>query len=226
MQPKLTVDNKLWFGTLYFKGMKQLSPESDIRLKISSIFYPLAFPLECLFFIGLLSMALLPMMKPANMPLAPIIIANIILVPGYLLLRHLLIRRKYRLGAGAGCQISRHRIALPGNSLIQEPFGQLTLAREDIKNIEIFYWVRSDSSRTYYSVVECHIALTSGKVLRLKDIYFPLKHMLYLLLYFDYPLTFSKRHWSLSHLLRILLLSFPVVANLAMTGLLVKEYVF
>jgi hypothetical protein len=135
--------------------------------------------------------------------------------------QHYLIKRQYKLNGTQQIHINNDRISLPVNSLVNEPNGQLELAKTDISGIDIVYWVQTNKGVTTRTIYETHICLVSGKSLKLDVLHYPLKHMFYLMVYFDYPVKIIQRHCSAKYIFKILLLAFPVVAHFALTILMV-----
>ncbi|MCL1130938.1 hypothetical protein L2748_14645 [Shewanella sairae] len=229
MQEKLTVDDATWFGSTYFKGIKQLNAASNITLKIISFFYPLRARTQLVLSAGLLLMGLLPFVTPSAISLYPkfpeipliIVIINVCLVPGSLLLRYFLIKRQYKIEAPLLCHISTTTVSLPVNSLVNEPDGQLVLSKDDIKQIEAIYNVQTNSGNAIRTVYQVNIQLVSGKVLNLDVFHYPLKNILYLLVYFNYPVKLTQRRWTMKYQLHVVVLIFPVLAHLALTSLMV-----
>ncbi|TKB51565.1 hypothetical protein FCL40_03140 [Ferrimonas sediminicola] len=221
---KLTVNQGPWFGTTDFKGRNQLSPASDISLRSSRLLYPLPLPLELLLFIVPLALAVLPFISANPMRSEAWIALNLGAILGYLLLRKLSINGSYGNADSHVCQISHRRLIIPGSRLVGAQAGPIPLERHAIKRIDVYFWPSTRDLRTSYDVSELSIILQSGRSIRLKGIYFPIKPLLYLLVYFDYPLTLHKRRPPLSIVARSLFVAFPLVALVAVTGLLIKEH--
>ncbi|MCL1041627.1 hypothetical protein L2712_08250 [Shewanella marisflavi] len=221
---KLTLDDTPWFGTTDFKGKNQLTGDSNIRLKSSRLLYPLPLPLEILFFIGPLTLAILPFINPSLMLPQDWLTLNIATLLSYLILKKLFITSIYGRGGKQVCQINAERLSIPGSRLIDTKAGPVEIQRRDIKEIGVRYWPSTRDLRTSYDVSELIITLESGQSICLKSLYFPIKPLLYLLVYFDYPITLQKRRHSLAIVARSLFVAFPLVALVAVTGLLFKEY--
>lgn len=224
MMDKITINDAAWFYTTHFKGKKQLSPASEISLKVSPILYPLPVLLEGMFFLCLVFLAILPFIDSQILPPIPFFLVYTATVPSYLLLRYLLIKHNYQLSSGLDCLVSKSRVEIPASRIIDEPNGRLTLERNVIEKFAVYYWPNTRDAQTHYAVTEFQITTNSGKCIRLTDSFFPLKQMLYLLVYFDYPLTFIKKRWSVLHMFRVIFLSLPVMVHIAVTGFLFKEY--
>ncbi|QYK13553.1 hypothetical protein K0I63_03285 [Shewanella rhizosphaerae] len=221
---KLPLDDTPWFGTTNFKGKNQLTSDSDVRLKSSRLLYPLPLPLEILFFIGPLTLAILPFINPSLMLPEAWLMLNIGAIISYLLLKKLFINSIYGRAKAHVCQINAERVCIPGSPLIDIKAGPLEMQRRDIKEIGVRYWPSTRDLRTTYDVSELIITVQSGKSICLKSLYFPIKPLLYLLVYFDYPIATQKRRHSLTIVARSLFVAFPIVALVAVTGLLFKEY--
>ncbi|MCL1066070.1 hypothetical protein L2735_04515 [Shewanella olleyana] len=229
MQEKLTVDDDTWFGSTYFKGIKQLNSASNITLKMISFFYPLKVRTQLVLSGGLLLMGLLPFITPSAISLYPkfpqvpliIVIINVCLVPGSLLLRSFLIKRQYKIKIPLCCHISATRVSLPVNSLVNESDGQLELSKSDIKQVEVIYNVQTNGGNSIRTVYQLDIQLFSGKQLNLDVLHYPLKNIFYLLVYFNYPVKLVQRSWTMKYQLHMVLLIFPVLAHLALTCLMV-----
>ncbi|MXR69793.1 hypothetical protein GNT65_14115 [Shewanella sp. JBTF-M18] len=221
---KLALDDTPWFGTTDFKGKNKLNRDSDIRLKSSRLLYPLPLPSELLFFIGPLTLAILPFINPSLMPPEAWLTLNIAALFGYLILKKLLITSIYGRGKKQVCQINTERLCIPGSRLIDTKAGPIEIQKQAIKQIDVRYWPSTRDLRTTYDVSELIITLESGQSICLKSLYFPIKPLLYLLVYFDYPITLQKRRHSLAIVARSLFVAFPLVALVAVTGLLFKEY--
>ncbi|MCG9722173.1 hypothetical protein [Shewanella sp. Isolate7] len=221
---KLALDDTPWFGTTDFKGKNQLSRDSDIHLKSSRLLYPLPLPLEILFFIGPLTLATLPFINPSLMLPEAWLMLNVGTIISYLLLKKLFINSIYGRAKAHVCQINAERLCIPGSRLIDIKAGPVEIQRRDIKEIGVRFWPSTRDLRTTYDVSELIITLQSGQSICLKSLYFPIKPLLYLLVYFDYPIATQKRRHSLAIVARSLFVAFPIVALVAVTGLLFKEY--
>lgn len=229
MQGKLTVEDERWFGSTYFKGIKTLNPASNITLKIITFFYPLKVRSQLLLSVGLLLMGLLPFITPSAISLYPmfpdvpliLVIINVCLVPGHLVLRHFLIKRQYKIEAPQRCHISDQTVSLPVNSLVNEPDGQLELSKDDIKQVEVIYHVKTNGGNSIRTVYQISIHLVSGKKLDLDSFHYPLQKIFYLLVYFNYPVKLTQLSWTLKYQLHMVILIFPVMAHLALTCLMV-----
>jgi hypothetical protein len=229
MQEKLTINDKSWFETTNFKGIETLSPTSDMPLKVVSFFYPLSMPTQLLLSLGLLLMGLLPFITPGAIALYPhfptvplaLVIINVCLVPGHFIIRHYLIKHQYKLKGAQHLHINSDRISLPVNRLVNEPNGQLELAKKDISHVDIVNWVQTNKGITTRTIYEIHISLVSGKLLKLDVLHYPLKQMFYLMVFFDYPVKIIKRHFSAKYIFNSVFLVFPVLAHFALTILMV-----
>lgn len=221
---KLTINDAPWFDTTDFKGKNQLTKGSNISLKSSRLLYPLPLLLEVLFFIGPLTLSLLPFIEPKLMIPKAWIALNIGAIVGYLILKKLCINIYYGAAKSNVCQINAKRLIIPGSRLIDTQSAPITIEHQAIKLINVHFWPSTHDLRTTYDASELLITLQSGKTLCLKSIYFPIKPLLYLLVYFDYPLNLDKRRHSLIIVARCLLVALPFVALVAVTGLLFKEY--
>jgi hypothetical protein len=229
MQGKLTVEDERWFGSTYFKGIKQLNPASNITLKIITFFYPLKVRTQLLLSVGLLLMGLLPFITPSAISLYPMfpdvplifVIINLCFVPGHLVLRHFLIRRQYKIEALQHCHISARTVSLPVNSLVNEPDGQLVLSKNDIKEIDVIYNVQTNKGHSIRTVYQVTICLASGKELNFDMLHYPLKSIFYLLVYFNYPMKLTQRRWTMKYQLHVVVLIFPILAHFALTSLMV-----
>lgn len=221
---KLSLDDTPWFGTTDFKGKKQLTSDSDIRLKSSRLLYPLPLPLEMLFFIGPLALAILPFINPQLMLPEIWLALSIGTILGSLMLKKLFIDSIYGRVKEHVCQINAKRLNIPGSHLIETKAGPIEIQRQDIKQICVRFWPSTRDLRTTYDVYELIITLQSDKSISLKSLYFPIKPLLYLLVYFDYPITLQKRRHSLTIVARSIFVAFPLVALVVVTGLLFKEY--
>jgi hypothetical protein len=221
---KLALDDTPWFGTTDFKGKNQLSQDSDIHLKSTRLLYPLPLLLEVPFFIGPLALALLPFIKPQLMFPEAWLALNIGAILGYLILKKLFINSIYGRAKEHVCQINAKRLYIPGSRLIDAKAGSMEIQRLAIKQICVRFWPSTRDLRTTYEVSELIITLQSDKSICLKSLYFPIKPLLYLLVYFNYPITLQKRRHSLAIVARSLFVAFPLIALVAVTGLLFKEY--
>ena len=115
-------------------------------------------------------------------------------------------------------------IAIPANAIINKPVGQLELQRGDIECITVKYKSQMHRLHVRNHITACDIKLKSGEVIILNAMYFPLKHIVYMLCFFDYPLTTLHGNWSWAFLPNIIAVIFPVLVNVVVTGMLVKHY--
>ena len=236
MEEKLTVDDKSWFETTYFKGIKTLGPLSDVPLRVVAIFYPLPKLTQLLLSVSLLCIGATPVLSViflkdtvmngsamtdamSNMMLMLILLLalNVCLIPGHLMLRSVLIKKHYQLAGKQYLHINSDRLSLPVNRLINESQGQLILTRHEITNIDIVYSVQTHKGGSNRNVNEIKIHQKSGKVLELNSLHYPLKHLFYLLVYFGYPCSTIWQRFSFKNLFKVVFLVFPTSAHFMMT---------
>lgn len=231
MPPSLTLDDRHWFKDVYFKGKQNLNINSDITLRIITLFYPLGAAKQGLLSLGLLLCGALPFITPsaiANYPDFPdvplaVVIFNVLVIPAHLLLRRYLIKGQYGLADSQYLKVNQRRIAL--SSLIRDgalpQVGHQEVDKYNISEISVEYGAK----RRRYHVHAIQIRLTTGETITLKNVYYPLKHLLYLMVYFDYPIKFVNRRYFMSDIVRIMALLFPIAAHFSLTLLMVMPHI-
>ena len=145
------------------------------------------------------------------------------IIPCYIIVRLLLIKAYYQFRGILSVSISDEKIVLPANRLIGYKNGQLTLCKNDIQNIHVYYMQHTKSKSLSCRALQLSIVMNSGLSVVLKVDYFPLQPMIYLLTYFSYPLSFEQKHFAMLGMLRLFTLVLPVFAVGAIVGLLVSE---
>ena len=221
---KIELDDKSLFFNLHIKGMRDFNAQSDVGLYVANIGYPLSLGVSLLLLILMVGLAVLPLSVPNTELARALVLINVGLLPVYLIGRYWLVRRRYGITGTLRCFVSQQRIAIPANAIINKPVGQLELQRGDIERITVKYKSQMHRLHVRNHITACDIKLKSGEVIILNAMYFPLKHIVYMLCFFDYPLTTLHGNWSWAFLPNIIAVIFPVLVNVVVTGMLVKHY--
>ncbi|GGQ24126.1 hypothetical protein [Shewanella litoralis] len=224
MAKTIALDDKSWFYNLHIKGMRNFSAQSDVSLYVANLWYPLSLGISLLLLILMVGLAVLPLNFPNTELARALVLINIGLLPVYLIGRYWLVRRRYGITGTLRCYVSQQRIAIPANAIINKPVGTLKLQRADIECITVKYKSQLHRLHVRNHITACDIKLKSGEVITLNAMYFPLKHIVYMLCFFDYPITTKHSNWSWAFLPNIIAISFPVLANVVVTGMLFEYY--
>ncbi|BAJ00531.1 hypothetical protein SVI_0560 [Shewanella violacea DSS12] len=152
------------------------------------------------------------------------VLINIGLLPVYLIVRYILIRLRYSIKGTLRCYVSQQRLSIPANAIIKKPAEQLELYRDQIERITVQYKSKMHRLHVRNHIISCNLELKTGEVISLNAMYFPLKRIVYLLRFFDYPLFTQHGQWSWSNIPSIIAVTFPVLVNITVNGLLFKQY--
>jgi len=224
MAKKIALDDKSWFYNLYIKGMRDFNAQSDVSLYVANIVYPLSLGVSLLLFIFMVGLSVLPLNFPNTELARALVLINMGLLPVYLIGRYWLVRRRYGISGTLRCYVSQQRLAIPANAIIKKPLGTLELQRDDIERLTVKYKSQMYRLHVRNHITACDIKLKNGEVITLNAMYFPLKHIVYLLRFFDYPMTTQHCNWSWAFLPNIIAITFPLLANITVTGMLFKHY--
>ncbi|MEZ8184805.1 hypothetical protein ACED29_03160 [Shewanella sp. 5S214] len=224
MAKKIALDDKSWFYNLHIKGMRDFNAQSDVSLYVANIVYPLSLGVSLLLFIFMVGLSVLPLNFPDTELARALVLINIGLLPVYLIGRYWLVRRRYGISGTLRCYVSQQRLAIPANTIIDKPVGLLELQRDNIERIRVRYKSQMHRLHVRNHIIACDIELKSGEIITLNAMYFPLKHIVYMLCFFDYPMTTQHGNWSWTFLPNIIAITFPLLANITVTGMLFKHY--
>lgn len=226
MAKKIELDDKSWFYNLHIKGMRSFNAQSDVSLYVANIAYPLPLGISLSLLIFMVGLTVLPLNFPNTELARVLVLINVGLLPIYLIGRYWLVRRHYGISGTLRCYVSQQRLAIPANAIIKKPLGTLELQRDDIARLTVKYKSQMHRLHVRNHITACDIKLKNGEVITLNAMYFPLKQIVYLLRFFDYPMTTQHGNWSWTFLPNIIALTFPVLTNVVVTGMLVKHYFF
>lgn len=224
MTKQIELDNKSWFFNLYIRGMRDFNAQSNVGLYVANLWYPLSIGVSVLLLILMVGLAVLPLSFPNTELARVIVLINVGLLPVYLIGRYLLVRRRYGITDTLRCYVSQQRLSIPANAIINKPVGQLELQRDSIERITVHYKSQMHRFSVRNHIRVCEIKLKSGEIISLNAMYFPLKHMIYMLCFFDYPMTTQHGNWSWAFLPNIIAITFPVLVNVVVTGMLFQHY--
>lgn len=224
MAETIELESKSWFYDLHIKGIRNLNAQSDVSLYVANLFYPLSIGVSLLLFAVMVGLAVAPL-SFANTELArTMVLINIGLLPVYLIIRYILVRLRYSIKGTLRCYVSQQRLSIPANAIINKPAGQLELYRDKIECITVQYKSKMHRLHVRNNIIACNLELKTGEVISLNAMYFPLKRIVYMLRFFDYPLTTQHSQWPWRNLPSIIAVTFPVLVNITVNGLLFKQY--
>lgn len=198
----LSLENKKWFQYVSFDGRESLNEESSISLKTLWGLSTLSFGVELLFALGVVTLSAFALYYPNELP--PLI-AFIGLVLSFLLLfvsKRILTFMKYGRRKPNEVTLSKSSITIAGTGFRQVQKKAVTFNREDIKEIIVSYTYREkhykstkalvDVSRTGARLMCIEIVTLDGKRFSLDGMRIAYYNLLYLLIFFDYPLQYIR----------------------------------
>lgn len=217
------LDDKKWFENVHFKEQDTLSPTSEIKLPLLRLLCHLSFPIEILFAVVLITLSLVAGLWLVDSYSLASLVVYLPLLIGTLLLKCILIWRKFGFSSKEVMTISKEKIKV--NPSVNDSLKQsMLIKRDDVEAILFNYNFINHVSETHQVQVNAalnraFIKLKTGKEIELNVNRVGLFNVLYLLFYFDYPLIYKKSFEgggsSLSFLfLRLsgILANFPIIA--------------
>ncbi|NKF49401.1 hypothetical protein G3R49_02240 [Shewanella sp. WXL01] len=221
----VALDDKRWFFDFRIKGMSKFNDNSIVKLAISRLFYPLPLISSLLILFVMLGVAAAPLSIADDELARTFALANFALVPIYFIVRWVLIRLHYGSKLAQQCIVSRDKLILPGSAIINKPKGEYVIEREHIKRAKVIY--KSRHARAFgvrNHIVGIEFILQSGEKVYLDALYFPLKQLFYMLLFFDYPVRTVHGQYSFKSLLAIVFTAFPVLASMVICAAVVESF--
>lgn len=217
------LDDKKWFENVHFKEQDTLSPTSEIKLPLLRLLCHLSFPIEILFAVVLITLSLVAGLWLVDSYSLASLVVYLPLLIGTLLLKRILIWRKFGFSSKEVMTISKEKIKV--NPSVNDSLKQsMLIKRDDVEAILFNYNFINHVSETHQVQVNAalnraFIKLKTGEEIELNVNRVGLFNVLYLLFYFDYPLIYKKSFEgggsSLSFLfLRLsgILANFPIIA--------------
>ena len=217
------LDDKKWFENVYFKEQDTLSPTSEIKLPLLRLLCHLSFPIEILFAVVLITLSLVAGLWLVDSYSLASLVVYLPLLIGTLLLKLILIWRKFGFSSKEVMTISKEKIKV--NPSVNDSLKQsMLIKRDDVEAILFNYNFINHVSETHHVQVNAalnraFIKLKTGEEIELNVNRVGLFNVLYLLFYFDYPLIYKKSFEgggsSIGYIfLRVsgILANFPIIA--------------
>jgi len=217
-----TLDDKKWFENVHFKEQDTLSSTSEIKLPLLRLLCHLSFPIELLFTVALISLSLVAGLWLVDSYSLAGLVVYLPLLIGTLLLKRILIWRKFGLSSKNVMTISKEKIEV--YPFINDSLKQSRLfKRDEIESVLFNYNFITHVSDTQIQVNtalnRAFINLKTGENIELNVNRVGLFNVLYLLYYFDYRLIYKKSFEgggsSIGYIfLRVsgILANFPIIA--------------
>ena len=190
-----SLDDKKWFKNVHFKEQDTLSSTSEIKLPLLRLLCHLSFPIELLFTAALISLSLVAGLWLVDSYSLAGLVVYLPLLIGTLLLKRILIWRKFGLSSKNVMTISKDKIKV--NPFINDSLKQSRLfKRDEIESVLFNYNFITHVSDTQIQVNaalnRAFINLKTGENIELNVNRVGLFNVLFLLYYFDYPLIYKK----------------------------------
>lgn len=198
----LSLDNKKWFKYASFKERDSLTEQSCVSLKTLWGLSTLSFGMELLFALLVLVLAAWALYYPYEVkPL----IALIGLLSCFLIIfftKRILIFAKYGRRKSNEIVISKDSITIAGTGLRKTQKGSVTINRSDIKEVIVSYTYRDKRHRHTRDLI--HISRNGARLMCMEVVTADGQHyvldgmriayynLLYLLIFFDYPLQYIR----------------------------------
>ncbi|MBA6411185.1 hypothetical protein H4J63_18115 [Pseudoalteromonas sp. 5Ae-yellow] len=218
-----SLDDKKWFENVHFKEQDTLSPTSEIKLPLLRLLCHLSFPIEILFAVVLITLSLVAGLWLVDSYSLASLVVYLPLLIGTLLLKRILIWRKFGFSSKEVMTVSKEKIKV--NPSVNDSLKQsMLIKRDDVEAILFNYNFINHVSETHQVQVNAalnraFVNLKTGENIELNVNRVGLFNVLYLLYYFDYPLIYKKSFEgggsSIGYLfLRVsgILANFPIVA--------------
>ncbi|WP_394131455.1 hypothetical protein [Shewanella maritima] len=221
----VALDDKRWFFDFRIKGMSEFDDSSIVNLAITRLFYPLPFITSLVILIVMLGIAAAPLSIADDGLARMFALVNFAIVPIYFIARWVLVRLHYGSKLSKQCIVSRDKLILPGSAVINKPKGKYVIEREQIKQVKVIY--KSRHARVFgirNHIVGTEFILLSGETVYLDALYFPLKQLFYMLLFFGYPISTVHGQYSFKSLIAIVFTVFPVLASMVIYAAVVESY--
>ncbi|MEM0515253.1 hypothetical protein WCN91_07390 [Pseudoalteromonas sp. YIC-827] len=220
---KLELTDPVWFSYVHFKGQKGLSPHSVIKLPLLRLLATLSPKKEWLFALMVLALAPLPfILEPHFGPRGFVFIYFPALV-GVLMLKRIVFWRTFGADKKKLLTLSAEQIEISPLACAQLS-EKAVLSRQQIAKVKVCYTLTHDhdvgSSGARASVNQITLVLENQSEYKLDGYRLGLANVLYLLVYFDYPLEFSKQSIAQvpGHLWPLTLRLLPICANVPALG--------
>ena len=191
-----SLDDKKWFENVHFKGLDTLSPTSEIKLPLLRLLCHLSFKVELLFTVALITLSLVAGLWLVDSYSLASLVVYLPLLIGTLLLKRILIWRKFGFSSKEVMTISKEKIKV--NPSVNDSLKQsMLIKRDDVEAILFNYNLINHVSETHQVQVNAalnraFIKLKTGEEIELNVNRVGLFNVLYLLFYFDYPLIYKK----------------------------------
>lgn len=217
-----SLDDKKWFKNVYFKEQDTLCPTSEIKLPLLRLLCHLSFPIELLFTVALITLSLVAGLWLVDSYSLAGLVVYLPLLISTLLLKRILIWRKFGLSSKNVMTISKEKIEV--YPFINDSLKQSRLfKRDEIESVLFNYNFITHMSDTKIQVNtalnRAFINLKTGENIELNVNRVGLFNVLYLLYYFDYRLIYKKSFEgggsSIGYIfLRVsgILANFPIIA--------------
>lgn len=223
------LDDKKWFENTHFKEQGNLSPSSEIKIPLLRLLCHLSFKVELLFTVALITLSLLAAFWLVDRyGLAGFFVVYLPLLIGTLLLKRILIWRKFGFSSKEVMTISKEQIKV--NPSVNDSLKQSSLIkRDDVEAILFNYNFINHVSDTQIQVNaalnRAFIKLKTGEEIELNVNRVGLFNVLYLLYYFDYPLIYKKSFEGGGSSLSFLFLRLSgILANLPVIAMYFFEF--
>ena len=221
-EQQTSLGDKKWFENVHFKEQDTLSPTSEIKLPLLRLLCHLSYPIEILFAVVLITLSLVAGLWLVDSYSLAGLVVYLPLLIGPLLLKRILIWRKFGLSSKNVMIISKEKIEV--YPFINDSLKHSRLfKRDEIESVLFNYNFITHVSDTQIKVNaalnRAFINLKTGENIELNVNRVGLFNVLYLLYYFDYPLIYKKSFEgggsSIGYLfLRVsgILANFPIIA--------------
>ncbi|UTV97839.1 hypothetical protein KDW99_11055 [Marinomonas rhizomae] len=190
-----SLGDKKWFENVHFKEQDTLSSTSEIKLPLLRLLCHLSFLIELLFTVALITLSLVAALWLVDSYGVAGLVVYLPLLIGTLLLKRILIWRKFGFSSKHVMTISKEKIEV--NPFINDSLKQSRLfKRDDIESVLFNYNLINHVSDTQTQVNaalnRAFIKLKTGENIDLNVNRVGLFNVLYLLYHFDYPLIYKK----------------------------------
>ena len=217
MKPALS--DRLWFDRRTQDRYKNIRNSDVVKLNLTTAFLPLSIKSEV--FLGSIIFVILPIVfylfsfdkKVYSIGVPLVVIASVVL---YIFLRRNAIKRRYNIHQKQNVEVSLSSIRLP--AVITKKNDTLDLFKASLRNIEVYWWFVMYSDGRENRVWRIDFLLNNGDKFSLSGFAMPLKSILYLLIFFDYPVEFIESKGKATPSMFLLAVISLIIA---VTGLLI-----
>ena len=189
----IQLDDKFWFRLVNLPEKDALTPTSKITTPVVTKLFRLNLGIELLFAIALVALALYSHVWVEEDWVSGLFYIYIPLFLGLWLLRKVLIWQRYGFNYKAAFEVSKDELTIVTEPLSKQQ--QLTMTKADIDYIQFSYGYMRSNGQGYQSkqshISQAVVVLKNNELYTIKPNTIATLNLLYLCIYFDYPVSYK-----------------------------------